>query len=777
MKLSINTKLLFYILSSSAIVFLAVLIFVSFNSRKISYNIATSIADSYAKQYADLSKGDLDFFMNSTRNLGKIFENYEAIPDTLRREVLSKMMRKVLAENDQFLSVWSILEPATIDHLDFKYKNKPGSTILGNFRYIYYKDNSEILLSQYVEQNPDEVLSGTVYNLLKSYKKEAIIDPYKYSYTGNLQDEILETNMVVPLIKDAKFFGVLGVDVPLGTLQKMIDKIKPFEKSYAFLLANNGEFVTHPDKSVIGKSFAKVYSDEEKKFSITKKIKAASTFSYTKNDSDGNQFYVTYAPINIGSTDTPWAIGIVVPVDIIMEKANKNFYISIIIGIIGLILLSFIVLILAQNISKPIIRVTKTLEKLAQGDIFNTQKIGRYTKDEIGKIEKSVDELIEGLTKTNEFALEIGKGNFDARYNLLSDDDQLGKSLIEMRENLQQAQIEESKKHEEDKEQNWITQGITKLGDILRQNHNDIEELSLNILIYLINYLNAQQGVFYLINDNDKNHITYDKIASEGYSQKIQLQKSYESGEGFIGQCAYEGDKIYFENVPEKYVKITSGLGESLPGSIIIFPLKLNDEILGIIQIDSLNKLKKYEIDFIDKVSDTIASTINGVRINIKTTQLLEQSQQQSEELAAQEEEMRQNMEEMEATQEEAGKREGKFNSLISSVKAAIAFAEFDVDGKYIDVNEKYCNILGLTRDQIMGKYHWTIGYVTDAAKTEIQEFWSELRNNPKKSLQRTIKTEDAEIEIVEKFNAIIDFDGLPKRYISLLLNMNEFVN
>jgi len=84
----------------------------------------------------------------------------------------------------------------------------------------------------------------------------------------------------------------------------------------------------------------------------------------------------------------------------------------------------------------------------------------------------------------------------------------------------------------------------------------------------------------------------------------------------------------------------------------VVDPLVYNDYIFGIIEIASFNVLQPYEIQFIERISESIAATISSVKANIQTSQLLEQSQQQAEEMASQEEEMRQNMEELRATQE-----------------------------------------------------------------------------------------------------------------------------
>jgi methyl-accepting chemotaxis protein len=341
--------------------------------------------------------------------------------------------------------------------------------------------------------------------------------------------------------------------------------------------------------------------------------------------------------------------------------------------IMGLILVigAIVIGILTINsLAVPINHTKNILLSMGKG-ILPKDKL-KEGKDELGQMAKALNMLVKGLTNIFNFSLEIGKGNFDTHFTPLSDEDVLGHSLIDMRNELKKAADDEIRRKEEDENRNWAAQGVAKFSDILRKNTNDLDELAYDIISNLVKYTNSNQGGIYIINDNDKDNFFIEMKASYAYDRRKFITKRIEIGEGLVGRCYQEKEKIYLTEIPNDYVKITSGLGEDNPRALLIVPFIYNDVIYGLVEIASFSEYPPHAIEFIERIGESIAATISSSKAQIQTALLLEQSQQQAEEMASQEEEMRQNMEELRATQEQSSRREEELQREVGELRKRI---------------------------------------------------------------------------------------------------------
>ena len=279
--------------------------------------------------------------------------------------------------------------------------------------------------------------------------------------------------------------------------------------------------------------------------------------------------------------------------------------------------------------------------------------------------------LISDLEKAAGFIKKISEGDYAVTWEGMNEDNRsanqenLAGALIHMRE-----QMKEVKR--EDRQRLWATEGLSKAAEITRKNQEDAQQLADNLLSYLVNYTGANQGALFFLQEDGfgDQHLTL--AASYAYDKKKYAEKTIKVGQGLVGQTYLEKKTTHMTKIPDRYVTITSGLGEATPNTLLLVPLIFNEQVMGILEIAAFSAFGPHQIAFLESVGEIIASAVATVRMNTQTKLLLEQSQEGAETLRAQEEEMRQNMEELQATQEEMQRKAQEYEAVIEEQQAKI---------------------------------------------------------------------------------------------------------
>lgn len=766
-RMKIRSKMLLSVVIIASMVFLLSIGYLTIKLKSISLKESSSLADAIAAENANLIKSSLTAEMGMARTMANSLADFREHSDTKRIEYTKQILKNVATQNPDFLSVWCIWELSSVD----ANWNKP----YGRLSLTYFRENGKLIFTSERERLDGDLLTGSYY-YLKTHKKEAVFDPYRYTYKGS-NITILETSVCVPLVEGERFAGVFGFDFSLSHHQVLIDKIKPFEGSIAMLLSQNASIVAHSNEKMIGLKFDSIYPKENKLFEVAKNVNSGKSFSATFIDSKTNiEYYATFASFAIEKSENPWTLALFVPTKVLMKEANAVSKTSFVVILVGLFVLIIVIWVIAFSITNPLVRTTQILEKLAQGNIDTNSKLNVKSGDEIEDIANSVNTLIDGLTKTVNFANEIGKGNLNVSYTKLSDKDLLGESLLNMRKSIEQAKIQEDKRKVDDEKMNWATLGIAKFAEILRQNTDDMNEFSYQIISNLVKYVDANVGGLFLINNDDKNDIFFELASCYAYTRRKYLQKRINLGEGLVGRCAKEGETIYLTDIPKDYIHIVSGLGDEKPSSLLIVPLKLNDEVYGVIEIASFEIIEKYIIDFIEKIGESIAATVSNVKINIRTVKLLEESKVKSEELASQEEEMRQNMEELQATQEESERKSIEAESLVNALNASSYVIEYDTNGRVISVNDAYLELTGQKAKEIIGTHHSDNLLMTEKQKHDYQNFWRDLKNGAIRKETNKVIFSDKTYTFIETYSPIFNENHEVVKILKIAHDITDFI-
>lgn len=372
-----------------------------------------------------------------------------------------------------------------------------------------------------------------------------------------------------------------------------------------------------------------------------------------------------------------------------------------------------------KHLKKPVDEIDLFATSLAEG-ILQVER--QYiVENELSGIIDKLDATREKIAKATRFAIGIGNDNYYEEVLEASENDQLSRALLLMRDKL-------TTSASEDRKRRWIAEGLSEFSQLLRgDSKKDLKELTAKIISELVKYVGGSQGALFLLNKEGQEEFM-EMVACYAWDRNKHFTKQIAFGEGLVGQVWREADTVYLEEVPENFIQIKSGLGDAQPKSVLIVPLKTESKIEGVLELAFLKKMEPHHKEFIEKLGENLASAFSVAKVNQNTRHLLEISQQQAEELKAQEEEMRQNMEELQATQEEMARQKREMEVFNSAVDSSSVIVEFSSEGKFAHVNQKFLELTGYTREEVLGKSHEFYVPADKMTSGSFQKLWEDIK-------------------------------------------------
>jgi CheY-like chemotaxis protein/HAMP domain-containing protein/putative methionine-R-sulfoxide reductase with GAF domain len=197
-------------------------------------------------------------------------------------------------------------------------------------------------------------------------------------------------------------------------------------------------------------------------------------------------------------------------------------------------------------------------------------------------------------------------------------------------------------------EQDWLKTNLAKFSRML-QGQRDILTVSKMILSELAAVVSAQHGVFYLMEGEEGGEESVLKlVGSFAYKERNNLSNQFKLGEGVVGQCALEKERILLTNVPYEYIKISSGLGEARPVNIVVLPVIYEDNVKAVIELASFQSFSEVQLMFLDQLMESIGIVLNTIAASMRTEDLLKKSQSLTQDLQSQQDKLQKTNEELE---------------------------------------------------------------------------------------------------------------------------------
>ena len=252
-------------------------------------------------------------------------------------------------------------------------------------------------------------------------------------------------------------------------------------------------------------------------------------------------------------------------------------------------------------------------------DVFGQD--GAVSFVEISEMKAALKNLIDRLVQITSVANNVSSGNYDDTIEELHAKDELARAINQMIHGLRLLEYE----NQEDK---WIKTSQLELATRIREANTPMEVCEWAVE-YITDQIDGCVGIGYLLDEKQLVQSSH----CYGVNKKLLKSAGPSSSHGLIERVVKSKRMLLLDEVPNDYFKIHSGLGESLPGQIVILPCLVNGKIQCLLEIAAFRKLSPQALKFVALIQNDIAISILAAKNHVKTLALLKETQQQSREL------------------------------------------------------------------------------------------------------------------------------------------------
>lgn len=451
-------------------------------------------------------------------------------------------------------------------------------------------------------------------------------------------------------------------------------------------------------------------------------------------------------------------------------RKRRNRHLGIIMAL-GIFFLASCLIVFTMNIDKSFSHLSRYTRKLSRESL--PSPIDSSSGDEFGNMAGDLNLHTSNLQKKIDLITSMSQEGPGEIFRPEAEDE-LGNALLVLSDFLTRKELNEVTRNREDKKQNWISEGVAQMGEVLRSERDDVIELSFMIIQKLVTYMNMEMGSLFITNDSDPERPTLDLAASYAFDRRKFNSMNLEWGAGLPGTCALEKELTFITDVPTDYFDVASGLGSSKPNCILLVPLKIADRVVGVIELATVRLLRPFETDFVESLSESIASSLMAVRTSERTSHLLKQSQAQAETLKQQDAAMRESMNKLEQAQEDSNTKESEISGILNAINQSTLVAELGLNGRFTRINEQFLMLLESHEDQVLGKLHSDFAMV-DRSSDEYKKFWTTLKEG--KSIANTEMYRlfsGKEVWLQQTFTPIINNEGRVYKILNIAMNITE---
>ncbi|MFL5457717.1 MAG: response regulator, partial [Myxococcales bacterium] len=261
----------------------------------------------------------------------------------------------------------------------------------------------------------------------------------------------------------------------------------------------------------------------------------------------------------------------------------------------------------------------------------------RQLTDNVNQLAASLTTQIRAIS---EVATAVTKGDLTRSITVEAEGE-----VARLKDNINQMIVNLRETTQKNQEQDWLKTNLAKFSSMM-QGQKDLDTVSRLIMSQLTPLVSAHHGAFFMM-DQEGNTPILKLRSTYAYRERKSVANRFRLGEGLVGQCALEKKTILLTNVPQDYIAISSGLGEASPLNIIVLPVLFEGEVKAVIELASFNHFSAIHQIFLDQLMESIGVVLNMISANMRTEELLQQSQGLTQELQTQSKELQVQQEEL----------------------------------------------------------------------------------------------------------------------------------
>ncbi|WP_324789572.1 HAMP domain-containing protein [Streptomyces sp. H51] len=282
---------------------------------------------------------------------------------------------------------------------------------------------------------------------------------------------------------------------------------------------------------------------------------------------------------------------------------------------------------LAGNLTRQVRAIAEVASAVAEGDL--TRSITVEASGEVAELKDNINSMVESLRETT-------------RAN---------------------------------QEQDWLKTNLARISSLM-QGHRDLPVVAELIMDELTPLVSAQYGAFYLAEDTARGP-ELRLVGSYGYPDDAGRPERIPVGRSLVGQAARNRRPISVEELPPGYVTISSGLGQTVPSALILLPIVVEEQVLGVIELASVGRFTQIHQDFLAQLMPTIGVNLNTIVANARTDELLDESQRLTAELQSRSEELQVQQDELQRS-----------NAELEEKASLLASQNRDIEAKNLEIEQ-----------------------------------------------------------------------------------------